>query len=104
MTKIEWAEPPAAKTGRRGVINELGPELKAEPGRWARVETATYSSRPHAWRKKGFEAVARKNADGTYDVYARWPETVERIGRCTACGKTVKVDEHGRCRYHRVAA
>lgn len=102
MSKIQWADPPPEQTGKRGIIHELLPELKMHPGQWALVEKKTRRSRLTAWKRAGCEAVSRgERGSDVADIYARWPETVERIGQCAKCGRSVKVNEQGLCRMHR---
>jgi hypothetical protein len=84
---LEWADPPAAKRDR-GTLPRAAAELRAHPGRWAKVLTAATAGssqaaaiktgRHAAFRPAGhFEAATRsagKTPKGTqiYDVYARY--------------------------------
>lgn len=57
----------------------LRAQLMQHPGAWARVETGvTYiNARATAdrLRRKGMSVSRRVQADGTYHLYVRWPET-----------------------------
>lgn len=78
---IVWEEPPAvpgAYTDYRAI--EL--QLRENPGRWARVLTGlttqgTAASRSDRMKKRGLEAVTRKTPDGTWSLWARFPEAAE---------------------------
>lgn len=79
MSDIVWEDPPEAKYGPRspGRLRELVDQLRAHPGKWALVKanapksgTTNYYLRD----RYGCEVVQRSNADGTFNIYARWPE------------------------------
>lgn len=70
----EWKNPPAsAFKSERELLED---DLRACPGRWARVQRAMKSKTAYSsWRKQGFEAVtapAETNPE-LWDVYARAP-------------------------------
>lgn len=80
---LRWEEPPRAVRGaKRGWIEDVLPELKDHPDRWALVKlTATRhdAARMATLARKGgkrwgwtLEAVARTLPDGRCGVYARW--------------------------------
>lgn len=75
---LDWRDPPAAKNPGpkntpRAALADLIDLLKAHPGRWAWVKTV--SKRPNLswWHQRGLDAQMRK-IDGSWRVYARWPE------------------------------
>lgn len=72
---VEWKEPPADARGKR--VNPILEELKAHPGHWALVATASTrgaaGSQASHWRKRGCQAMSRG-----CEVYARWPEEETR--------------------------
>lgn len=70
--KIDWREPPPSAEDR------LRAELKANPGRWARIKTNMSSPTSCTpWRKEGFEAQAApaEEQEHRFDIYVRWPAT-----------------------------
>ena len=75
MSRVEWVDgPPEVEQIHNERIRELLPELIARPGEWAIVETGRkWHSARQAWVRKGCQASARREADGTYTIYARWP-------------------------------
>jgi hypothetical protein len=73
-TKIDWKDPPPAGRGRPSYISDCRPDLRAAPGRWARL--ASYASagaaingalRTRASWGEEFEVVYRGRA-----VFARY--------------------------------
>lgn len=78
---VEWVEkPPTARSGRHGKWAQICAQLRERPGVWARCYTNT-STAYATLLKQGklgnampgeFEAVARKNDFGSYDIYARY--------------------------------
>lgn len=73
--QIEWADPPPRSGARDLELDALLRALKRNKGKWARVLTGLRNGSRAAWfRKRGCDATARRAADGTFDVYARWPE------------------------------
>lgn len=130
MIAIDWKEPPAAVLLTATEL--VAAELKANPGRWARVAKDLKSKRAAPWKKLGLEVVtAPAESDATlWDVYARAPQapvakpapratsaarkdaptvvedppaSQEAIGRCGRCNrKNIKVNEAGQCRLCRV--
>lgn len=74
--KLEWMEPP---TPTQAAYEPILRELKAHPGKWARVQTSRSStSGTAAWKKLGCEAKHHRTNPGEksprYDIYVRWPE------------------------------
>ena len=77
MTDVVWEDPPisARGGGARGRLRVLLAELKEHPGKWAISHPAAQSpSSAYPLKRVGCEVTSRKNDDGTYRVYARWPE------------------------------
>jgi hypothetical protein len=89
MTAIEWEDPPAGRRPGRplgGAHHEIAAELRRNPGRWAKVITASTAlatkinaGKYSAYTPKGeFEAVARnpRTVDGKKspqsDIYVRF--------------------------------
>ena len=79
---IEWVDaPPPA---RRGIQPAYGwdalDELRANPGKWAKLHTyksaSGASSASRKLRKDGFECEPRPEGDGSV-LYARWPKQTE---------------------------
>lgn len=77
--RIQWEEPPPSRQGqgkkssswRTSIIEEL----QKNPGKWALVhEDVNSSGMAGPWRNAGCEAKTRKQDDGTFSIYARWPE------------------------------
>ena len=77
---VTWGEPPAS--GRRG-RKALSPlrlqqfeALKSRPGQWAIVDNGPNQgpmvSVTSVFKRRGFEAITRKNEAGSTDVWARW--------------------------------
>lgn len=81
MTDLEWGPIPPRSFGHAGrKIDQAVEQLKAHPGRTARVSTArTSTSAIEPWKERGCVAVVRGNKDhpGTWDVWAYWPEGKE---------------------------
>lgn len=81
MADIVWEDPPASTVGRPGFdYDGLVAELKKHSGKWAVARTGgkhtgSFSSARERLMHRGCEAVQRKQPDGTYTLYARWPET-----------------------------
>lgn len=69
---LVWKDPPPSKTFGK-LAGEIA-ELKAHPGVWALVRESTHRSAGISWERHGCETTLRKNPDGTWQVYARWPE------------------------------
>jgi hypothetical protein len=69
---IRWETPPPKIADH---ITKILEELKKHPGEWALIQEHSRStSAPSQWRKFGCEAESRSNPDGSYRIYARWPE------------------------------
>ena len=68
MSRVEWVDgPPEVEQIHNERIRELLPELIARPGEWAIVETGRkWHSARQAWVRKGCQASARREDDGTY--------------------------------------
>lgn len=84
---VTWAEPPPRSLGGGGSpakYLELAAELKANPGKWAVLRmydtpARAYSAANHVrigglvgFEDGGFEAVGRRNEDGTGTAYVRY--------------------------------
>jgi hypothetical protein len=73
---LEWMDPPSpAQAAYEPVLREL----KARPGKWARVQKdRSTTSGTASWAKLGCEAKAHRTNPGEkpakYDIYVRWPE------------------------------
>jgi hypothetical protein len=81
--EIVWEDPSPAANGHGpggvGVWQAFVAELRKHPGKWAvAYPDAEYGAKcsplGSRLRKLGCEATQRKRADGTYTLYARWPE------------------------------
>jgi hypothetical protein len=74
--ELEWKEPPSpAQAAYEPILREL----KARPGKWARVQKGrSTTSGTASWNKLGCEAKAHRINPGekppAYDIYVRWPE------------------------------
>lgn len=75
-TEFDWAEPPPDhRSEKGGQYRGKRAAMKANPGKWMKVfSTVNHSSNMTPYKRDGFEAVSRKNANGKIDIYARWPE------------------------------
>lgn len=85
MSDIVWEEPPPSRYGaKRDGWNRIAAELRANPGRWARIRECETRGRASVWAQQvrqgqssawlpagSFEAASR-SVDGTYVVYARY--------------------------------
>ena len=75
---LDWTAPPATQnpgpqnTPRKALANLIA-LLQAHPGRWAWVKTVKKRPNLSWWQKRGLEAQMRQ-IDGSWRVYARWPE------------------------------
>ncbi len=86
---IHWEDPPPVRFRWKLAAEEL----KAQPGRWARVlEAGNKTESTNAWRaltEHGCEAAVRKVGSG-FGVWARFPTTNPHVCRSTdpqgACG------------------
>lgn len=83
MTDIDWREPPPVKPGRKPwmIPDDVQAELKANPGRSARIATCREKKFAERLRERhpGFEITNRAAEKCTdprirkaYDVYAKW--------------------------------
>ena len=76
---VTWGEPPASKRGSR-TLSPLRLQqfeaLKSRPGQWAIVDNGPNQgpmvSVASVFKRRGFEAITRKNDAGSTDVWARW--------------------------------
>ncbi len=72
---VKWEDPPTSVRDRWKVVVD---ELKAHPGRWARVfepaPTPQATEALKAMKRHGCEAVMRKMETVGTGVWARWPE------------------------------
>jgi hypothetical protein len=78
VSDIVWEDPP---TGRAKPAKwaSFAAELKQHPGKWAIAKSgASYdglvSTQSMRLQYLGCETAKRKQPDGTYTLYARWPE------------------------------
>lgn len=79
MTELIWEDPPppAVRGGHIEKARENDAtveQLKTRPGVWAKVATGIHKSGGQAFTQRGCEATIRKQPDGTFWTYARWPE------------------------------
>lgn len=75
--EIIWQDPPRSGAGiRSAMATDFVAILRQNPGKWAIKRTARYADAEmqRTLKKLGCEAVNRSNGDGTYTLYARWPE------------------------------
>lgn len=73
--ELEWRDPP---TPAAAAYEPILRELRARPGKWARVQKDRSTSNGAAsWAKLGCEAKAIRANPGEkpprYDIYVRWP-------------------------------
>lgn len=77
---VTWGEPPASRQRGRNALSPLRLQqieaLKSRPGQWAIVDTGPNQgplvSVASVFKRRGFEAITRKNDAGSTDVWARW--------------------------------
>lgn len=77
---VTWGEPPASGKRGRHALSPLRLQqfeaLKSRPGQWAIVDSGPnqgpMASVASVFKRRGFEAITRKNDAGTTDVWARW--------------------------------
>jgi hypothetical protein len=78
MTDLAWKAPPSMrKRGRRPsqLLNDVANKLKARPGHWALVvEGAKSPNATAVWISRGCESTSSRREDGTFDIYAMYPE------------------------------
>lgn len=78
MSDIEWADPPPtnhSRSRRADEIKAMVAQLKERPRQWALVCRGMRSSGSVVpWQRHGCEVALRKTCEGTWDIYARWPE------------------------------
>lgn len=83
MSAIEFFdELPGHGNGHRGRRAEIIDELKAAPGRWAKVEEDANPGAVQHWKLQGCEAVTRDShrddkGRTRCSIYARWPAKAE---------------------------
>ena len=66
-----WEDPRPSRTGRAAYWDMA----KTRPGEWllAKIDCSVPNGYKKKWlNSKGFEATARKNENGTYNVYVRY--------------------------------
>jgi len=57
------------------MISDIALKLKKRPGKWALVVQGAKSPNGTAsWKRRGCQATSSRNDDGTFDIYARYPE------------------------------
>lgn len=72
--KLTWENPPPKQyPPRRTHIDDIVDELKKHPGSWAFVGTKATTGTPYHYKSRGAEYTYRKQAEGGYRLYARWP-------------------------------
>ena len=77
---VTWGEPPASGQRGRKALSPLRLQqfeaLKSRPGQWAIVDNGPNQgpmvSVTSVFKRRGFEAITRKNEAGSTDVWARW--------------------------------
>ena len=76
---VTWGEPPASRQSGRGLSPlrlQQFEALKSRPGQWVIVDNGPnqgpMASVASVFKRRGFEAITRKNDAGTTDVWARW--------------------------------
>lgn len=71
---ITWEEPPAKSRPAPERMARLIARLKERPGEWAKLgsdyKTANAGS---PYKRHGIEIVTRRQPDGNFAIYARWP-------------------------------
>ena len=73
---LVWEDPPPKKKGGGGRREAM----RAHPGKWLLwAANAKSSSATLPLRAGGFETTVRANSDGTWRIYARWPEMPARL-------------------------
>jgi hypothetical protein len=78
---LGWSEPPATNMGRptSSAMSELMMLLRAHPGRWAQVRQNAPGQNKNPGvqylKTMGLDAEARREADGSWSVWARYPVT-----------------------------
>ena len=82
MTDIIWEDPPVPTKGPKAEVwPSVVAQLKKHPGKWAIVKTGYVTTNSagsmQRYLKQTYrcEETYRKQPDGTYTLYARWPET-----------------------------
>ena len=77
---VTWGEPPASGQRGRKALSPLRLQqfeaLKSRPGQWAIVDNGPNQgpmvSVTSVFKRRGFEAITRKNEAGSTAVWARW--------------------------------
>lgn len=76
---VTWGEPPASKKYGRDLSTlrfQQFEALKSRPGQWAIVDSGpkqgSMSAVASIFKRRGFEAITRKNDAGGTDAWARW--------------------------------
>lgn len=74
---VHWEDPPPEQDHRRrkpsAATLGLVEALKQQPGRWALVKMKPGAGGGDHLKRRGLEVVTRKQPDGRYAMYARWP-------------------------------
>lgn len=74
MEFVKDIPPEAPRTGRPNKTIPQVEELKAHPGEWAVLRRgAKFTAAGSAHRNLGCEVKTRKQPNGTFDIYVRWP-------------------------------
>lgn len=75
MTVVRWEDPPPMQWGRWKIVQR---ELEQKPGTWALIvdekTRAKVDSAKAGLKAKGCETSVRKNPNGTFSLWARWPK------------------------------
>lgn len=67
-----WEDPPT-RAGQLRVLDPRWETMKEHPGKWLLWTSNAATASLNRFKVKGYEATTRKNADGTYCIYTRWP-------------------------------
>jgi hypothetical protein len=72
-----WEEPSVARPHK---YKQLRVALRQSPGRWAVVNDFQYppAGQVGYWKRQGFELQTRRQPDGSYRLYARWPKNGDK--------------------------
>lgn len=81
MSGLKWEEPPPKRGGRRSTLTEeIVAELRANPGRWARLPDRWSSAASQGWKRKWPDLEYRMtdhkveaNGSKTVTWYVRFP-------------------------------
>jgi len=78
MSDLTWQDPPPSRGSRPGLYGkweQIVDSLNSRPGQWALIaSTEDHGYGYYQSKRLGLERAARKNPDGTWDIYMRAPE------------------------------